>query len=67
MTVTIKDLARNEELDRAAMAAAQGGRQKLLGQHADPSQLLMTPDGEPVDVYVDGVRVNSVTTGYAPK
>jgi hypothetical protein len=67
MTVTIKDLSRNEELDRAAMAAAQGGRQRLPGQHADSSQLLTTPDGEPLPVHVDGVRVNSVTTGYAPK
>ena len=67
MTVTIQDLSRDDELDRAAMAAVQGGRQKLPGQHADPSQLLTSVDGDPVDVYVNGVRVNSVTTGYAPK
>jgi hypothetical protein len=67
MTVTIKDLSRNEELDRAAMAAAHGGRQKRPFQRADPNQLLTTPDGDPVQVYVDGVLVNSVTTGYAPK
>jgi hypothetical protein len=29
--------------------------------------LLTTPDGDPVQVYVDGVLINSVSTGYAPK
>ena len=66
-TLTIKDLARNEALDQEAMAAARGGMRKLPFQRTDPSQLLTTPDGDPVDVYVDGVLVNSVTTGYAPK
>jgi len=67
MTVTIEDLSRNEELDREAMAAAQGGMRKLPFQRTDLNQLLTTADGDPVQVYVDGVLVNSVTTGYAPK
>jgi hypothetical protein len=67
MTVTIEDLSRNEELDREAMAAAQGGMRKLRFQRVSPGDLLTTPDGAPVQVYVDGVLVNSVTTGYAPK
>jgi len=50
MTLTIKDLSRNEELDREAMAAAQGGMRKLPFQRTDPSQLLTTPDGDPVQV-----------------
>jgi hypothetical protein len=67
MTLTIKDLSRNEELDREAMAAAHGGMRKLPFQRVSPSDLLTTPDGGPVRVYVDDVLVNSVTTGYAPK
>ena len=67
MTMTIKDLSKNEELDREAMAAAQGGMRKLPFQRVSPGDLLTTPDGDPVQVYVDGVLVNSVTTGYAPK
>ena len=67
MTVTIEDLSRNEELDREAMAAAQGGMRKLQFQRVSPGDLLTTPDGDPVQVYVDGVLINSATTGYAPK
>jgi hypothetical protein len=67
MTVTIKDLSRDDELDRKAMAAVQGGMYKRPFQATDPSQLLTTADGEPVQVYVDGVLINSVSTGYAPK
>lgn len=67
MTLTIKDLSRNEELDREAMAAAHGGMRKLPFQRTDINQLLTTADGDPVQVYVDGVLINSVTTGYAPK
>lgn len=67
MTLTIKDLSRNEELDREAMAAAHGGMRKLPFQRTDLNQLLTTADGDPVQVYVDGVLINSVTTGYAPK
>ena len=65
MTVTIQDLSRDDELDRAAMAAVQGGMRKLPFQR--PNQPLTTPDGKPVDVYVDGVPVNSVATGSVPK
>jgi hypothetical protein len=39
---------------------------KLPGQHNN-SNLLMSPDGEPVSVYVDGLLINSVTSGYAPR
>lgn len=66
-TLTIKDLPAAAELDRAAMAAVCGGRMKLPFQRESISNLLMSADGEPVSVYVDGVLVNSVTTGYAPR
>jgi hypothetical protein len=66
-TLMITDLSKTEELDRKAMTAVQGGRQKLPFQRVSPDQLLTKPDGDPVLVYVDGVLVNSVTTGYAPK
>jgi hypothetical protein len=65
--LTIKDLSKTEELDHEAMAAVHGGRMKLPFQKASIGGLLMTPDGEPVTVIVDGVVVNSVTTGFAPK
>ena len=45
-------------------AAVAGGRMKLPFQSVSPNQLLTTPDGEPVSVYVDGVLVNSVVTGF---
>ena len=67
MTVTIKDLSRNEELDRAAMAAAQAAGRNFHFNTSPRTSSLTTPDGEPVHVYVDGVPVNSVTTGYVPK
>ena len=67
MTVTIKDLSKNEELDREAMAVVQGGMRKLPVRRADPNQLLTTAGGEPVQVYVNGVLINSVSTGYVPK
>jgi hypothetical protein len=66
-TLKIEDLSKCDELDRAAMAATQGGMMKLPQQRVNPSQLLTTPDGDPVQVYVDGVLINSVSTGYAPK
>ena len=66
-TVTIKDLCRTETLEAEAMAAVHGAMRKLPFQRVSTDQLLTTPDGEPVQVYVDGVLVNSVTTGYAPK
>ena len=63
-TLTIKDLPVTEQLDRKAMAAVQGGMRKLPFQRASTNDLLTSPDGEPVSVYVDGVLVNSVTDGY---
>lgn len=65
--LTIKDLAITEELDRDAMTIIHGGRMKLPFQRHSPQDLLTTPDGNPVSVYVDGVLINSVTTGYAPR
>ena len=66
-TLTIKDLTKTEELDHKAMDAVHGGMRKLPFQKVSIGGLLTTPDGEPVTVIVDGVVVNSVTTGYAPK
>lgn len=63
-TLIIKDLAKTEELDHKAMADMHGGMRKLPFQRASTSDLLTSPDGEPVSVYVDGVLVNSVTDGY---
>jgi len=45
-------------------AAVAGGMMKSPFQKVSPSQLLTTPDGEPVSVYVDGLLVNSVVTGF---
>jgi hypothetical protein len=68
MTVTIKDLSRNEELDREAMAAAQGGMSKLPFQLGSLGNLLTIPGGDPVQVYdTGGALFNSATTGYASK
>ncbi|HJV73551.1 MAG TPA: hypothetical protein VJ654_04970 [Noviherbaspirillum sp.] len=66
-TLTITDLPVTEELNNDAMAAVQGGMMKLPFQRASTGDLLTSPDGEPVSVYVDGLLVNSVTTGYAPR
>ena len=63
-TLTIKDLIQTEELDRKTMTAAHGGMMKRPFQRASTSDLLTSPDGEPVSVYVDGVLTNSVTDGY---
>lgn len=64
----IKDLSSfSKELEKEAMAAVHGGRMKLPFQRASADNLLTTPDGDPVSVYVDGVLVNSVSTGYAPR
>jgi hypothetical protein len=51
-----------EELSDESASAISGGRIKLQTV-SNPG--LSTPDGEPVTVYIDGVRVNSVSTGYA--
>jgi hypothetical protein len=55
------------QLSEEECAAVAGGRMKLPFQQASINNLLMTPDGEPVQVYVDGVLINSVSTGYAPR
>ena len=52
------------ELSTAECAAVVGGRMKLPFQRISIDKLLMTPDGDPVTVYVDGVRINSLTTGF---
>uniref|UniRef100_UPI003F4966F3 hypothetical protein n=1 Tax=Cupriavidus yeoncheonensis TaxID=1462994 RepID=UPI003F4966F3 len=65
-TLKITDLPMTDELDHHDMAAVHGGMMKLPGGHTTGS-LLMSPDGEPVSVYVDGVLINSVTNGYAPR
>lgn len=66
-SLTIKDLPAAEELDRAAMAAVHGGMMKLPFQRVSVADLLTNAQGDPVSVYVDGLLVNSVTTGYAPR
>jgi len=55
------------ELTEQECAAIAGGMMKLPFQRANINNLLTTPDGEPVQVYVDGVLTNSVSTGYAPR
>jgi hypothetical protein len=62
--LTIKDLPESKELDHDLMADVHGGRMKLPGQHVSTGNLLTSPDGEPVSVYVDGVLVNSVRDGF---
>jgi len=37
---------------------------KLPFQTVSPANLLTSPDGEPVSVYVDGVLINSVRDGF---
>lgn len=66
-TLSIKDLSHTAELDRKAMTRVNGGRMKLPFQRVSPGDLLTDAVGDPVAVYVDGVLVNSVTTGYAPR
>jgi len=64
----IKDLSSfSKDLAQEAMAAVHGGRMKLPFQRASTDNLLTSPEGDPVAVSVDGVLVNSVTTGYAPR
>lgn len=65
--LNIKDLPEIMELDRKSMSNVHGGRMKLPFQRASVDSLLTSADGEPVSVYVDGVLVNSVTTGFAPR
>lgn len=66
-TLLIRDLTRNEELDRNAMATVRGGMRKLPFQTVSAGDLLMDNLGDPVAVYVDGVLINSPRTGYAPR
>lgn len=64
----IKDLSSfSRDLEKEAMTAIQGGRMKLPFQRVSTDNLLTDSTGDPVSVYVDGVLVNSVTTGYAPR
>jgi hypothetical protein len=63
-TLLINDLSEERELDAERMDALRGGMMKLPSQRANVGGLLMSPDGEPVSVYVDGVLVNSVGDGY---
>ena len=51
-------------LSAAECATVAGGMKKLPFQRVSPGNLLTTPDGEPVSVYVDGLLVNSVTDGF---
>jgi hypothetical protein len=53
---------RDLSIDECAVVA--GGRFKLPFQRVSPDQLLTDAVGDPVSVYVDGVLINSVTTGY---
>lgn len=62
-TLTIHDLTASAELDHTTMADIQGGRMKIPGQHNNGT-ILVSPDGEPVDVYLDGVLQNSVGDGF---
>jgi c-di-GMP-binding flagellar brake protein YcgR len=67
-----KDPTKDEESNRRQLfdlsigecAAVAGGMKKLPFQQASTKNLLTTPDGEPVQVYVDGVLINSVTDGF---
>jgi hypothetical protein len=63
-TLLIKDLLVSKEIDSESMLKVHGGMMKLPFQRASTANLLTTPDGDPVSVYVDGVLVNSVTDGY---
>jgi hypothetical protein len=66
-TLLLKDLPRNAALDRDAMATVRGARNKLPHQQVSPGDLLTNNLGDPVAVYVDGLLINSPTTGYAPR
>ena len=62
-SLKISELSLREELSDEAATAISGGRFKK------PWETVVNPglssvDGDPVQVYVDGIRVNSVSTGY---
>lgn len=64
-SINISDLPLVEDISDEAASAISGGLYKR--PFSRPStERLSSPDGEPVAVYVDGVLVNSVTTGYYP-
>jgi len=65
--VVIADLLRNERLGRNAMSNTRGGMMKRPFQTVSIGNLLTDQLGDPVAVYVDGLLINSPTTGYAPK
>ena len=66
-TSTIKDLANTEELGDEALSGVVGGMMKRPFQNVGIGDLLTNQLGDPIAVYVDGLLVNSVSTGYAPK
>ncbi len=51
------------DLSAHQCAEVAGGRMKLVSA-VPPAKLLTTSDGDPVQVYVDGVRINSPADGY---
>jgi hypothetical protein len=63
VSLKINNISLIEELSDEAATAISGGRAKIIGKNYK-LPTLTTPDGDPIDVYVDGVLVNSVTTGY---
>ena len=62
-TLTITDIPVAIDLEHEQMTEIQGGMNKLPFQSNRVG--LLTADGDPVDVYVDGVLVNSVRDGSA--
>lgn len=65
--IVIHDLVESKELDAKAMSKISGGRMKIPGRQIATGSFLATPDGEPIDVYVDGILTNSVSTGYVSR
>lgn len=62
-SLKINNIPLMEELSDEAATAISGGRfKKPLETVTNPG--LSTVDGDPVQVYVDGILVNSVITGY---
>jgi hypothetical protein len=66
-SLKIDELSSIEELSDESATAISGGRINLnqFKTISEPLPKLITPDGDPIDVYIDGVRVNSVSTGFA--
>lgn len=60
--IVIDDLSEVGLLDQKSMAQIKGGRMKLpLNDNLLKRNWLTSPDGDPVDVYVDGLRVTPVS------